>query len=268
VNLGIRRLGSTGADVSELASGVLTFGRETDEAASEKILQTYLDAGGNFIDTADSYGRSEEVLGPLLKGVRDEVLIGSKVGLPTRSGANTEGASRLRIMRQIEHTLRRLRTEWVDIYYVHAWDPITPLDQTLSALNSLVRSGKARYGAKATFYDDCPDDLVDWAASRLTPQALAPVVEPLHLPRLAAADPARSYVVCLQDRSFPPRISRLQARRFGAQPLTINSSHSPFFSHPALLAELLSRGVDTPPIRLMTLVEHGDTTSPAAASAG
>jgi aryl-alcohol dehydrogenase-like predicted oxidoreductase len=145
MTLGIRRLGSSGADVSELALGTLTFGRETDEDSSAKILHTYLGAGGNLLDTADAYGRSEEVLGPLLKGVRDELLIASKVGLPTRSGPNTEGTSRLRVNQQIERTLRRLDTDWIDVYYCHAWDPVTPLDETLSSLQNLVASGKVRY---------------------------------------------------------------------------------------------------------------------------
>ncbi len=155
-DLQLRQLGSTGADVSELALGALTFGREADEADSAKILGAYLDAGGNFIDTADAYGRSEEVLAPLIKGIRDDVLIGSKVGLPSPHGplrrANSEGTSRLRVLRQAERTLRRLGTEWIDVYYVHAWDPVTPLDETLSALDSLVRSGKVRYLGVSNFF--------------------------------------------------------------------------------------------------------------------
>ena len=155
-DLQLRQLGSTGADVSELALGALTFGREADEADSAKILGAYLGAGGNFIDTADAYGRSEEVLAPLIKGIRDDVLIGSKVGLPSPYGplrrANSEGTSRLRVLRQAERTLRRLGTEWIDVYYVHAWDPVTPLDETLSALDSLVRSGKVRYLGVSNFF--------------------------------------------------------------------------------------------------------------------
>jgi aryl-alcohol dehydrogenase-like predicted oxidoreductase len=151
-----RQLGSTGADVAELALGTLTFGRETDEAASAQILRAYLGAGGNFIDTADAYGRSEEVLAPLIKGIRDDILIGSKVGLPSplnpRKGLNAEGASRLRVLRQAERTLRRLGTDWIDVYYVHAWDPVTPLEETLSALDSLVTSGKVRYLGVSNFF--------------------------------------------------------------------------------------------------------------------
>jgi aryl-alcohol dehydrogenase-like predicted oxidoreductase len=152
VTLQLRQLGSTGVDVSEIALGALTFGREADEAASARILAVYLDAGGNFIDTADAYGRSEEVLAPLVKGIRDDVLIGSKVGLPTRPGPNAEGTSRLRVLRQIERTLRRLGTDWIDVYYLHAWDPVTPLDETLSALDALVRAGKVRYLGVSNFF--------------------------------------------------------------------------------------------------------------------
>jgi hypothetical protein len=112
-----------------------------------------------------------------------------------------------------------------------------------------------REGAYETFFHDCDPELVDWAAGQLIPQPLAPVLEPVSLPRLAAAALPRSYVVCLQDRAFPPRISRQQARRLGVQPLTIDSSHSPFFSKPALLAGLLVRAVDTSPIRPLTTAE-------------
>lgn len=152
MTLGVRRLGSTGAEVSELALGTLTFGRETDEAAAEKILHTFLDAGGNLLDTADAYGRSEEVLAPLLKGIRDEVVISSKVGLPIRPGANSEGTSRLRIHQQIERTLRRLGTDHVDVYYCHAWDPVTPLEETLKTLDSLVQQGKVRYLGVSNYF--------------------------------------------------------------------------------------------------------------------
>jgi pimeloyl-ACP methyl ester carboxylesterase len=111
-------------------------------------------------------------------------------------------------------------------------------------------------GARETFYGDCSEEIVEWAGARLTPQPLAPVVERIHLTNLAAADLPRSHVVCLQDRSFPPRVSRLQAQRLGVQPLTINTSHSPFLSGPALLADLLLRGLDTPPLRPVSVDER------------
>ena len=112
-----------------------------------------------------------------------------------------------------------------------------------------------RDGAAQTFFHDCDAELIDWAATRLVPQSLAPVLEPVSLPRLGEADLPRSYVVCLQDRSFPPRVARQQARRLGVQPLTIDSSHSPFLSRPALCAELLVRAVGTSPIRPLTTAE-------------
>jgi pimeloyl-ACP methyl ester carboxylesterase len=105
-----------------------------------------------------------------------------------------------------------------------------------------------RDGAYATFYQDCDPDLVDWAAERLIPQPLAPVIEPISVPGFWAADLPRSYVMCLKDNAWPLRIGRLQAQRMGVEPLTIDSSHSPFFSQPAELARLLVRAVGTTPI--------------------
>ncbi len=109
-----------------------------------------------------------------------------------------------------------------------------------------------RDGAYATFYHDCDEDLVDWAAEHLIPQPLAPVIEPISVTRFWAADLPRSYIMCLQDRAWPLRIGRLQARRMGVEPLLIDSSHSPFFSQPAELAQLLVRAVDITPIGPLT----------------
>jgi aryl-alcohol dehydrogenase-like predicted oxidoreductase len=142
--LRLRRLGTTGVEVSELGLGALTFGRETDEATSSRIVDIYAEAGGNLIDTADVYNDSEEVLGRILRGRRDDFVLATKVGLPTQ-GPNRVGASRVHLVRQCERSLRRLDTEWIDLYQVHVWDPVTPLDETVSALDDLVRSGKVRY---------------------------------------------------------------------------------------------------------------------------
>jgi pimeloyl-ACP methyl ester carboxylesterase len=120
-----------------------------------------------------------------------------------------------------------------------------------------------RDGAYATFFHDCDEKLGDWAAERLVPQALAPVVQPISIPRFWAADLPRSYILTLQDRAWPPRIGRLQARRMGVEPLAIDSSHSPFFSQPAELARLLVRAVDTTPVGPLT---PGDTMAAADAS--
>jgi aryl-alcohol dehydrogenase-like predicted oxidoreductase len=142
--LRLRSFGRTGLQVSELGLGALTFGRETDEATSSRMVDVYADHGGNLADTADVYNDSEEVLGRILRGRRDRFVVATKVGLPG-AGVNREGASRVHLVRQCEASLRRLGTEWIDLYQLHVWDPLTPLEETFSTLDSLVRSGKVRY---------------------------------------------------------------------------------------------------------------------------
>lgn len=142
-----RGLGRTGIRVTELCLGAMTFGRETDEATSRAMIDRYLDAGGDFVDTADVYGggASEEIVGRALEGRRDRVVLATKVRMPVGGGVNDLGASRRRIRAGIEDSLRRLRTDWVDLYQIHCWDPRTPLEETLSTLDDLVREGKVRY---------------------------------------------------------------------------------------------------------------------------
>lgn len=142
-----KQFGTTGTRVSELCLGAMTFGREADEEASRAIVDRFLDAGGNFIDTADMYGRgtSEEIVGRLLHGRRDRVVLATKVRFPVGDGPNDWGASRRHIRESIEHSLRRLDTDWVDLYQIHCWDPTTPLEETLSTLDDLVSEGKVRY---------------------------------------------------------------------------------------------------------------------------
>jgi aryl-alcohol dehydrogenase-like predicted oxidoreductase len=152
--LALRRLGPTGLLVAELGLGTLTFGRETDEHGARQMLDCYLDRGGNLLDTADVYGESEVLLGRYLRGRRDDVLIATKVGLPPyRPGepGNEQGASRHHIRQQVERSLRRLATDRIDLYQLHCWDPMTPLPETLSTLNDLVRAGKVRYIGVSNF---------------------------------------------------------------------------------------------------------------------
>ena len=143
-----RQMGRTGLRVSELCLGAMTFGRETTEPDSFKILDRFVEAGGNFIDTADVYsaGTSEEILGRWLKGKnRADFVIATKVRFSMGSGPNDFGLSRKHILDGIENSLRRLGTDTVDIYQIHKWDWQTPIEETLSALNSLVQAGKVRY---------------------------------------------------------------------------------------------------------------------------
>lgn len=143
-----RYLGATGTKVSMLCMGAMTFGREADEAESHRMLDRFVDAGGNFIDTANVYSRgaSEEVVGRWLAGrERDDYVIATKVRFPMGDGPNDEGLSRTHILRQVDASLRRLRTGYIDLYQIHCWDAGTPLEETLSTLDSVVRAGKARY---------------------------------------------------------------------------------------------------------------------------
>jgi aryl-alcohol dehydrogenase-like predicted oxidoreductase len=148
-----RRLGDTGLMVSELCLGCMTFGRETDEEDSKGLVGRFLEAGGNFIDTADVYskGVSEEITGRAIKGVRNDVVLATKIRFPMGEGPNDVGLSRKHVTQGCEDSLRRLGTDYIDLYQVHCWDGATPLEETLSALTDLVRSGKVRYIGVSNF---------------------------------------------------------------------------------------------------------------------
>lgn len=137
-------LGRTGLKVSELCLGTMTFGGKADEKDSHAMLDAFAAEGGNFIDTADVYtgSRSEDILGNWLKNQnRDDFVIATKVRFPTGKGQNDVGLSRKHIMKGVKESLRRLKTDYIDLYQVHAWDPATRLEETLGALNSLVEEG-------------------------------------------------------------------------------------------------------------------------------
>ncbi len=149
-----RYLGKTGLKVSELCLGAMTFGRETSLDESVQILHAFVTAGGNFIDTANVYtqGVSEEILGRWLSGQpRDNLVIATKVRFPMGEGPNEAGLSRKHILASVEASLRRLSTDYIDLLQVHAWDPGTPLAETLRTLDSLVQAGKVRYIGASNF---------------------------------------------------------------------------------------------------------------------
>jgi len=148
-----RRLGDTGLMVSELCLGCMTFGREASEEDSKRLVDRFLDAGGNFIDTVDVYskGVSEEITGRAIKEIRDDVVLATKGYFPMGEGPNDTGLSRKRVTQGCEDSLRRLGTDYIDLYQVHCWDSATPLKETLSALTDLVRSGKVRYIGVSNF---------------------------------------------------------------------------------------------------------------------
>lgn len=149
-----RNMGKTGLQVSELCLGAMTFGRESSEEVSNQMLNHFLEVGGNFIDTADAYsqGLSEEILGRWLKTKsRHDLVIATKVRWGVSGGPNNSGLSRKHILNAVEGSLRRLGTDYIDLYQVHMWHPTTPLEETLSTLNTLVESGKVRYIGVSNF---------------------------------------------------------------------------------------------------------------------
>jgi aryl-alcohol dehydrogenase-like predicted oxidoreductase len=149
-----RTLGGTGIRVSPYALGALTFATSIgnpDPEDSARVIHRAVDAGINLIDTSDAYGDSEEVIGRALEGRRDDVVLATKFGMPVGTDPNHQGASRRWIMTAVENSLRRLRTDHIDLYQIHRPDPETDIEETLSALTDLVRSGKVRaIGASGT----------------------------------------------------------------------------------------------------------------------
>jgi len=143
-----RYLGKTGLRVSELCLGTMTFGRETSEEVSHQMLDLFVEAGGNFLDTADVYtrGASEEIIGRWLEHQnRDELVIATKVRFPMGRDPNQAGLSRKHILAGVEESLNRLGTDYIDLYQLHCWDRGTPLEETLSTLDGLVKAGLVRY---------------------------------------------------------------------------------------------------------------------------
>lgn len=142
-------LGSTGVQVSPLCFGTMSFGDEADEQLSAEMFNRTREAGINFYDTANVYsqGVSETILGKLIAGCRDEIVLTSKVGFPMGADPNARGLSRRNIVRSVEASLRRLGTEWLDFYFVHTFDDRTPIEQTLLALDDLRNQGKILYPA-------------------------------------------------------------------------------------------------------------------------
>src|SRR4051812_17345128 len=150
-----RPLGRTGVQVSPLCLGTMMFGAwgNTDHDDSVRIIHRALDAGINFVDTADIYsaGESEEIVGKALKGRRDDVVLATKLGVPMGEDPNHGGGSRRWIIAEVENSLRRLATDYIDLYQLHRPDPQTDIDETLGALTDLVQQGKVRYIGSSSF---------------------------------------------------------------------------------------------------------------------
>jgi aryl-alcohol dehydrogenase-like predicted oxidoreductase len=153
--MNFRNLGRTGVKVSPLCLGAMMFGQwgNPDHQEDIRIIHRALDAGINFIDTANVYsaGESEEIVGKALKDRRHEVILATKVHGNMGPGPNDRGNSRVHIMREVDNSLRRLQTDYIDLYQIHRPDPDTPIEETLRALDDLVRSGKVRYVGSSTY---------------------------------------------------------------------------------------------------------------------
>jgi aryl-alcohol dehydrogenase-like predicted oxidoreductase len=175
--MGFVPLGRSGLKVSRACLGTMTFGNAewgTDEPESKRIVDAFIDAGHNFIDTADVYnaGVSEEIVGRAIAGRRDEVVLATKGYNHMGDGPNDRGSSRVHLTRALEASLRRLGTDYIDLYQLHNWDHDTPIEESMATLDGFVRSGKVRYLGCSNFYGS---QLVEaqWAAAR---QGGAPLV--------------------------------------------------------------------------------------------
>jgi len=150
-----RQLGTSGLRISAIGLGCNPFGNEVDPPTAEAIVNQAIDLGVTYFDTADSYfeGRSEDYLGRALKGKRDSVIVATKVGNRTGPGPNDNGTSRKHIFDSCDASLRRLQTDYIDVYQIHTPDRRTPIAETMQALHDLVRSGKVRYIGCSNFYE-------------------------------------------------------------------------------------------------------------------
>lgn len=149
-----RRLGNSGLQVSVLGLGTNSFGKRADYETSKQIIHYAIDNGINFIDTANIYAgtESEKIIGQVLEGNRHSVLLATKAGLVRGAGVNERGSSRYHLQKELEGSLKRLKTDYVDLYQIHTFDPDTPLEETLLALEDMVRSGKVRYIGASNYF--------------------------------------------------------------------------------------------------------------------
>jgi aryl-alcohol dehydrogenase-like predicted oxidoreductase len=152
-----RRLGDSGLVVSVVGLGTNNLGMKLDDAGSREVVHAALDEGVTLFDTSDSYGASEQRLGEILEGRRDDVVLATKFGSDVRRRGLSNGedwgarGARRYVVRAVESSLRRLRTDWIDLYQLHWPDPLTPIEETLSALDDLVQAGKVRYVGSSNF---------------------------------------------------------------------------------------------------------------------
>jgi aryl-alcohol dehydrogenase-like predicted oxidoreductase len=273
-----RTLGCTGVQVSRLCLGTMSFGGDADEAASAAMYRRARDAGINFVDTADVYGRgrAEEILAGLIAGERDELVIASKVHFPMGPGVNDRGLSRRHIQLGVEGSLRRLGTDRLDLYFVHGFDELTPMDETLRALDDLVHAGKILYPAAS-----------NWAAWQIAKALGISAVE--GLAAFACVQPMYSLVKRQAEVeilpmaqaegvgviSYSPLASGMLTGKYGGggRPevgrLLVNQVHILRYANPTYLqvadrfvAHARARGVDPASLAVSWVMSHPAITAP------
>ena len=169
--MNFQRLGNSGLEVSRLCLGTMMFGDRTDAAAAGEIIAHALDAGVNFIDTADAYakGASESIVGPAIARGRDRWILATKVGNPVQDAPHEGGLSRRWIVAACEGSLKRLNTDWIDIYYLHKDDLRTPLAETIATIGDLTRAGKVRYFGISNYRGWRIAELMHWCSALSVP---------------------------------------------------------------------------------------------------
>ena len=169
--MNVQRLGNSGLEVSRLCLGTMMFGDRTDAAAAGEIIAHALDAGVNFIDTADAYakGASESIVGPAIARGRDRWILATKVGNPVQDAPHEGGLSRRWIVAACEGSLKRLNTDWIDIYYLHKDDLRTPLAETIATIGDLIRAGKVRYFGISNYRGWRIAELMHWCSALSVP---------------------------------------------------------------------------------------------------
>jgi aryl-alcohol dehydrogenase-like predicted oxidoreductase len=271
-------LGRTGVQVSRLCLGTMSFGGDADEEVSATMYRRAREAGINFVDTADVYGRgrAEEILGRLIAGERDELVIASKVHFPMGSGVNERGLSRRHVQLAVEGSLRRLGTDRLDLYFVHGFDELTAMEETLRALDDLVHAGKILYPAVS-----------NWAAWQIA-KALG-ISAAAGLARFACVQPMYSLIKRqaeveilpmaaaegLAVISYSPLASGMLTGKYGGggRPeigrLLVNQVHIRRYADPAYLgiadrfvAHARDRGVNPASLALAWVAAHPAITAP------
>ena len=174
-----RTLGRSGLVVSPLALGTMTFGTARwglDEAGSAAVFNAYVEAGGNFVDTADVYagGRSEEMLGNFIaeRKLRDRMIVATKAGFAAGQGVHTGGNGSKHLHTALEGSLKRMRTDYVDLFWIHVWDSVTPAEELLETMAALVRAGKIRYWACPMRLRGTSQSLLRWPLCAESPARL------------------------------------------------------------------------------------------------